>query len=319
MSSNLRLKLPTPIDYFGEMSSNQLFIKRDDLTEVAFGGNKARKLKFFLRDALSQKADCIVTYGSIQSNHCRITSAAATMNGLDVYLVQPESDNNEGFNGNQFLNSFFEPKVISTPLNAVANTIEQTLQGLKLSGKNPYFIQGGGHGDLGTHAYKLAYEEIMKQEQELKLEFDYIFHASGTGTTQAGLVAGKHINKKSTDIIGISIARNIDRGSEVIKDSLLSYFESNNLSVPRNLDVHFIDEYIGNGYADVYPEIMQTIKEVARTSAIFLDPIYTGKAFYGMKQYIDKNQLNDKKILFIHTGGTPILFNYAEDFKREFK
>lgn len=318
MSNNLHIKLPTPIDYFGMVNSNEVFIKRDDLTDIAFGGNKARKIQYFIKDALSQKADCIVTYGSTQSNHCRITSAVASINNLDVYLIQPDSKDNKNYNGNTFLNSFFEPDVILTPLNAVGATIEQTLQNLKSNGKKPYFIQGGGHGNLGTHAYKLAYEEIMKQQQELKVEFDYIFHASGTGTTQAGLLAGKHINEKPVDIIGISIARKIDKGSKVIKDSLLSYLDSNNFSAPRNLDVHFIDEYIGNGYADVYSEIMHTIKEVARTSAIFLDPIYTGKAFYGMKQYINKNQLNDKKILFIHTGGTPILFNYAEDFKREF-
>lgn len=317
-TSKLQLNLPTPITCLGTMNSNKLFIKRDDLTDVAFGGNKARKMQYFLEEALSQNADCIVTYGSVQSNHCRITSAVATMNGLDVYLIQPISDDSQNFNGNVFLNSFFDPIVISTPLNAVADTIEKTIQDLKASGKKPYFIEGGGHGDLGTHAYKVAYEEILKQERELELEFDYIFHASGTGTTQAGLIAGKHIHKKSTNIIGISIARNMERGIDVIHKSLLSYLESSDYSITNESEIHFIDKYIGKGYADINGEVLKTIKEVARNSGIFLDPVYTGKAFYGMKQYIKKNQIINKNILFIHTGGTPILFNYAEDFKREF-
>lgn len=319
MSENLKIKLPTSIDYYGNVSSNRLYIKRDDLTDIAFGGNKTRKLKYFINDALTKKAGCIVTYGALQSNHCRITSAVAAIYGLDVYLIQPGSSEEENFNGNIFLNSFFSPEIISTPLNAVPDTIERTLQRLESSGKRPYFIQGGGHGDLGTHAYKVAYEEIMKQEKELGLEFDYIFHASGTGTTQAGLLAGKHSNKSRTKIIGISIARAADRGISIIKESLLSYMGAKGIIAPKDLEIHFTDKFIGDGYADVYLEILQTIKAVAKKSAIFLDPIYTGKAFYGMEQYIKDNQLNDKNILFIHTGGTPILFNYAEDFKREFK
>lgn len=314
----LNLKLPTAIDFYGEVDSNQLYIKRDDLTDIAFGGNKARKLNFFLKDALLKEADCIVTYGAIQSNHCRITSAVATMNNLDVYLIQPKS-NEDNINGNALINLFYEPKLITTTLDSVSETINHTLQRLDSLGKKPYFIPGGGHGDLGTHAYRMAYEEIMKQEQELELEFDYIFHASGTGTTQAGLVAGNHINKKHTDVVGISIARSFEKGTEVIKDSLLSYLGSQKHSKPEDLNIQFIDEYIGDGYADVYPEVMHTIKEVARKSAIFFDPIYTGKAFYGMKQYMEKNQLKNKKILFIHTGGTPIIFNYAEEFRKEFK
>lgn len=136
MSEKPHIKLPTPIDYFGEFETNKLYIKRDDLTDIAFGGNKARKMQYFIRDALSNQADCIVTYGAVQSNHCRITSAVATMHGLEVYLIQPETESNQCFNGNALLNSVFDAKIISTPLNAVADTIEKTMQQLKTDRKS---------------------------------------------------------------------------------------------------------------------------------------------------------------------------------------
>lgn len=317
MNKTIPIKLPTAIDYYGEIHSNQIYIKRDDLTDIAFGGNKARKLQYFIQEALSKNADSIVTYGAIQSNHCRITSAVATMKGLDVYLIQPESKEHEKFNGNKLLNSFFEPKIITAPVENIFETIDSTLNQLKSIGKNPYFIQGGGHGDLGTHAYKTAYDEIVQQEKELNIQFDSIFHASGTGTTQAGLIAGKVMNDKDTNIYGISVARNAQRGTEVIKASLLSYLKSYNYYEINNSPINFIDDYIGKGYADVYPEIIQTIKEVVRKSSVFLDPVYTGKAFYGMKEHIKRNNIKNEDILFIHTGGTPILFNYAEEIKKE--
>lgn len=308
---------PTPIQFYSSFKTNDIYIKRDDLTDLSLGGNKVRKLEYFLADALEKKADCIVTYGSVQSNHCRLTAAAASRNGLKTVLLLSKS-NDLNFNGNYFLYDLFDAEVVWVDTHKVPETIEETLTQLKNKGYNPYFIQGGGHGNLGTHAYKLAFDEILNQEKENKVDFDYIFHASGTGTTQAGLIAGNIINQSMKKIVGISIARNKDRGTQVILDSLKDYLGELGISANALQDqITFNDSYIGNGYANIYKEVLNTIRTVAKHSGILLDPVYTGKAFHGMLDYIKVAGLKNNKVLFIHTGGSPLLFNYANKFKEE--
>lgn len=310
-------KTPTPIQFYNSFKSNNIYFKRDDLTDLALGGNKVRKLEYFLADAKEKKADCIVTYGSPQSNHCRLTAAAASKQGLKTVLILSKSDKPQ-FNGNYFLFDLFDVDVVWIETDNVPQKIEETLLNLNNKGYNPYFIQGGGHGNLGTHAYKIAFDEIIEQQNKKNIEFDYIFHASGTGTTQAGLIAGKIIRNSEIKIVGISIARNSNRGKEVINSSLKDYFTEFHHSVDSfNNQIIFNDSYIGDGYAHIYPEIIDNIKKVAKKTGILLDPVYTGKAFYGMLDYIDLNKVKDCNILFIHTGGTPLLFNYANMFKEE--
>src|SRR5699024_6941709 len=149
--------LPTPIDYFDIYYSNNVYIKRDDLTDLALGGNKARKLEYFISDAFTNKHDCIVTYGGAQSNHCRITAATASKYGLKIVLILSKSDQID-YNGNYFLYSLFDAEIVWTETNEVPETIDKTLAHLKDRGYKPYFIQGGGHGNLGTHAYRVAYD-----------------------------------------------------------------------------------------------------------------------------------------------------------------
>lgn len=309
---------PTPIQFYNKVGSNNIYIKREDLTDLALGGNKVRKLEYFLADAIEEESNCIVTYGSPQSNHCRITAAAANKHGLKTVLILSESEK-PNFNGNYFLYSLFDVEIVWSDTDKVSQKIEETLSNLRDKGYEPYFIQGGGHGNLGTHAYKLAYDEIIKQQEEKGINFDYIFHASGTGTTQAGLIAGNILNNSFKKIVGISIARNEKRGKEVIFESLKDYFNEFYKSInPSENQILFNDKYIGKGYADIYPNILNTIKKVAKNSGILLDPIYTGKAFYGMLDYININKIQEKNILFIHTGGTPLLFSHANKFKEEY-
>src|SRR5690625_1671949 len=165
---------PTPIEFYDTYLSNRIYIKRDDLTGLALGGNKVRKLEFFLADALANKSNCIVTYGSAQSNHCRLTAAAARKEGFKVVLILAKSDS-LGVNGNYFLYELFDADIVWTKTNQVPETIAQTLIDLENTGYKPYFIQGGGHGDLGTHAYKVTFDEIMTQQVEKDVTFDYIF------------------------------------------------------------------------------------------------------------------------------------------------
>lgn len=307
-------RYPTPIQHFGEYLGNEIFIKRDDLTEPTLGGNKVRKLDLFLKEAQRQKVDYVVTYGAAQSNHCRLTVSMARKLGFRVLLILAKTDQ-VNYNGNFLIYDLYDTEIVWTDTDKVPETIEATLEGLREKGYKPYFIQGGGHGDLGTHAYKLAFDEILLQEKELDIYFDKIFHASGTGTTQAGLIAGNLLNKSEKHIVGISVARNRERGVEVIDDSIRSYLVTDNKSKSFSQDITFLDHYIGKGYADIYPEIIRTIKNVAKESSILLDPVYTGKAFYGMLDTIKHHQIKGKNILFIHTGGIPLLFNYADYFK----
>lgn len=305
--------LPTPINFLDEIENNNIYIKRDDLTDLSLGGNKARKLEFFIADAIKSNSNCIVTYGGHQSNHNRLTAAAASKYGLKTVLILSETDEIKP-NGNYFLYSLFDAEFVWTDTDKVPETIDKTLENLKERGYNPYFIQGGGHGNLGTHAYKLAFNEIMEQQQD-RSTYDYIFLASGTGTTQAGLEVGAMFNTSGTKIVGISVARNKERGTDVIYQSIKDYCDSYDLNMSINKkDIWFDDSYIGNGYADIYPEITATIKDIAKKSSILLDPVYTGKAYYGMLDTIRKQRIRNKNILFLHTGGTPLIFTHADAF-----
>ncbi|MDN3019274.1 pyridoxal-phosphate dependent enzyme [Paenibacillus sp. BSR1-1] len=306
------IKLPTPLDFYGEINANEVFIKRDDMTDLAFGGNKVRKLEYFIADAIKSNCDCLVTYGSPQSNHCRITAAAAIKFNLRPILILSE-ESGINFNGNYFLYSVMDAEIHWTSTLKVPETIKNVLGKLKKQGCHPYFIQGGGHGNLGTHAYKEAFLELSNQ---MRTEPDFIFHATGTGTTQAGLIVGSKQNQTKSKIVGISIARKKNRCQEVIKESIIDYLSFyDSVKIIGDNDILVEDKYIGKGYSHIYPEVLETIKMAAKKSSIFFDPVYTGKAFFGMVDYIKNNNIRGKTIVFIHTGGTPLLFNYSNNFK----
>lgn len=305
----------TPIQKLNSFEKNNIYIKREDLIDLAFGGNKARKIEYFAKDIIDKKCDYIITYGSSQSNHCRVTAAIASKLGIKCLLILAD-DGKSDYNGNYFLYDLFGAECLFTSVNKVSETIGRIIEKLKQEGYKPYFIPGGGHGNLGTEAYIDAYEEIKNQAESLNLEFDYIFFASGTGTTHAGLAIGSKINNDKNKIVGISIARKKQRGKEVILESISEYCENINLDIKlKESEINFVDDYIGKGYADIYKEVLQTIKCISKRENIMLDPVYTGKAFYGMLDFIEKNNIKDKNILFIHTGGTPLLFKYANEFK----
>lgn len=308
------INLPTPIEEIDVDSKNNYYIKRDDLTGFCFGGNKARKMEYFLYDILEKKSDYIVTYGSPGSNHCRIVSAAAKRNNLPCLLIFNGEKQEIGPEGNDLLNSLNDANIMFVGEQEVSVTIDETMEKLKSEGFKPYFIEGGGHGNLGTLAYKEAYDEIKAQSKEMNLEFDYIFLASGTGTTQAGLIAGSSIANGDEKIIGISIARTKERGTLVLKESLESYFSE--YDEDRKVDeerIIFLDHYTFGAYAKTDPSIYKRIKSVMNQNSIALDPTYTGKAFEGMCKYLEEEKIEKKNILFIHTGGTPLFFSKGQE------
>lgn len=300
----------TIIQDLGEYGSNHLWIKREDLIPFSFGGNKARKAQLFFEIIDRENYDCVVTYGSGSSNHCRVITNLCCQRGMGCYIISPQETAEMTYNSRMI--DLFGAEVSVVPVNKVHDTIEQKMAELIQTGHKPFQIQGGGHGNTGTEAYVQCYQEIKDQEQELDTHFDYIFLASGTGTTQAGLVCGQLQNKDTRDIIGISIARKNPYGKNVVKDSIRSYLGNEYAEEQIDHALTFLDDYTDSGYGRTNPEISRTIVEVLRQYGIPLDATYTGKAFWGMQEYIKKHNIKNKNILFIHTGGTPLFFDYLK-------
>ena len=299
-------KMKTPINELGEFNQNRLWIKREDLIPFSFGGNKARKAQLFFEEFDNGNYDSVVTYGSSSSNHCRVIANECCRREIDCYIVSPQETSKTTFNSNMM--DLFGADIVIVPVEQVHDTIEGIIDSLKQQNKNPFFIQGGGHGNIGTKAYVQCYEEIKKQEIEIGVKFDYIFFASGTGTTHAGLVCGQLLSEDKRKIVGISIARKNPRGRDVVLDSIREYIGNQVSDDVIQESTVFIDKYT-NGYGIQDTRVINTIEIVLKKYGIPLDTTYTGKAFMGMTEYIKQQKIKGKNILFIHTGGTPLFFD----------
>lgn len=296
----------TPIVSVGLMEGNQVYMKRDDLIPYSFGGNKARKAFLFFREIDKGGYDCVVTYGSSHSNHCRVISNMAAARNMPCYIIGPSEVSDCTFNS-RFM-EVFGAEITTVPVDKVHDTIEKKLNQLAGEGMKPYFIPGGGHGNIGTEAYVQCYDEIREYELAEGIHFDYIFFASGTGTTHAGLVCGQILHGDTRKIVGISIARKNPRGREIVLDSIREYMMSVDESEVQEKTV-FLDDFTGDGYGKNNTEIVAVIKEMMLKYGIPMDSTYTAKAYLGMEKYIKKEKIESQQILFIHTGGTPLFFD----------
>ena len=296
---------PTPIIKLNDKDINRLYIKREDMIPYSFGGNKARKGLLFFDEIDKGDYDCVVTYGSSHSNHCRVIANMAAQRNMPCFIIGPEEVSDITYNS--VMMDMLGAHITTVPVETVSKTIDDKIKELKEWGKKPYFIAGGGHGNIGTQAYVDCYNEIKEYERSNDIFFDYIFFASGTGTTHAGLVCGQILNEDERKIIGISIARKNPRGRDVVIESIKEYLGRNDTKIDEK--TVFIDDYTGDGYGKDNEEINQVIEDIFTDYGIPLDSTYTAKAFLGMKKYIDKHDIKDKNILFIHTGGTPLFFD----------
>lgn len=305
-----RVPMNTPI-HLVYKNANNIYFKREDFIPYCFGGNKARKALYFFNEIDRLKCDSVVTYGSSSSNHCRVIANMAASRNIPCHIIGPEEASDKTFNSTMM--DLFNAKIQVVSINKVHDTIEKTISVLKATGQRPYFIEGGGHGNLGTQAYVDCYAEILEYERQSCIHFDYIFFASGTGTTHAGLVCGQLLNMDSRKIIGISIARKNPRGRQVVIDSVKSFLKDKNVKISDS-DISdatiFLDEYTGDGYASSNPHINETIRTLLVETGIPLDSTYTGKAYTAMLHIIKSQEIEGKNILFIHTGGTPLFFDY---------
>ena len=329
-----RVKLihsPTPLEHLGNLSKflggPEIFIKRDDCTGLAFGGNKSRKLEFLIGDAIQNKADIVITAGAAQSNHCRQTAAAASKFGIECIIVAKPSWSKE-YNGNVFLDELLGANLVlieddNEALDqggklSIETFIEAMMENLISEGRKPYYIPIGGGNATGSLGYISMTMELVSQANAIGIEIGSMIAASGGGGTQTGMILGADLTKSAIKTVGIGIS---SKAPVIIpKLKKLCNHTSNQfglgLSYEEN-DIIFFDDYIGDGYGIPSEEMIDAVKLMARKEGIILDPVYSGKALSGMLDLINKKYFSTSKpIVFVHTGGTPALFVYSDIFKK---
>ena len=312
---------PTPLIELTRLSKTlggpNIYMKRDDNTGLALGGNKTRKLKYIIGDALAKGADTVITAGAIQSNHCRQTAGAAASLGLECHLVlggeEPEQPQ-----GNLLLDKVYGCHIHWTGENRKGEDIPALVAQLKAEGKKPYVIPYGGSNELGAVAFIEAYKELNAQREALKVDFSYIIFASSSGATHAGLMLGNKILQTHSQIVGI----NIDKG-EMDKvpfdEHIVSLANSTAQLIAADYqftadDLILNSDYVGDGYGVIGELEKEAIALTAQNEGILLDPVYTGRAMGGLLDMIRTRQLKPTdSVLFWHTGGAPALFAYADD------
>ena len=311
---------PTPIQYLETLTQKyngpDIFIKRDDLTSLGLGGNKTRKLEFLVGEALAQKKDTLITTGGLQSNHCRLTAAAARKAGLDCHLVlngnQPEIAN-----GNLLLDRIFGATIHYCDRKDRDNRLLQVADELSAAGKKPYVIPLGGSNDVGSVGYVNAMLELARQLDDISVTPDAIVFASSSGGTQAGLALGAKITGFSGDVLAISIDQT-KTGPDPFPPLLTQI--TNSTAERIGTDIRMTDsgfslncDYLGAGYAMPGELEFSAIRDLSLLEGILLGPVYTARAMGGLLDMIQKGEFTkEQTVLFWHTGGTPELFAWAE-------
>lgn len=313
--------LPTPLEPMDRLSEAlggpRIFIKRDDCTGLATGGNKTRKLEFLMADALGQGADTVITQGAVQSNHVRQTLAAAARLNLDckVLLENRVPDAAETYNssGNVLLDGIFGADIryydagtdMDAAMEAVAVSVTE-------AGGNPYVIPGGGSNRVGALGYVDCAHELTGQISDLGLSASRIFVASGSAGTQAGLVAGLAALNSPIDTIGICVGR--DAATQKAKVHELASDTAKYIDVGDGVPESRIivnDRYVGEGYGIPTDGMLEAVRMCAQLEGILLDPVYAGKAMAGLIDMIRSGDLSDEEpVVFLHTGGSAALFAY---------
>jgi D-cysteine desulfhydrase family pyridoxal phosphate-dependent enzyme len=320
--------LPTPLELMSRLSDilkgPELWIKRDDQTGLATGGNKTRKLEILIADALAKGADVVLTVGAVQSNHCRQTAAAAARAGLDCVLVLGgEAPPRDQWIGNLLLDDLLGARIWWAGDADRLVALEAATKAEKTAGRTPYAIPYGGSNPVGASAYALAFQELWKQTEEMpkgeRLHFDRILFASSSGGTQAGLIVGAKACGYQGQVLGISVDKTGGHLRELVTALLAP------TAARLGLDLHFgpedvivDDGYLGAGYGVLTHAERAAVRLVAETEGILLDPVYTGKAMAGLLDLVRQGEIGaGERVLFWHTGGTPALFAYASDLMQE--
>jgi D-cysteine desulfhydrase family pyridoxal phosphate-dependent enzyme len=327
--------LPTRLEELPALSRQlgfRLWVKRDDQTGLAFGGNKARKLEFIMADVLRHEADSIVTWAGVQSNWCRQTAAAAARLGkrsVLVLLSKPGGSTHR--DGNLLLDHLLGSEVrIVEPTESrsflrlanVEEFIRPVLEEEQAAGRKPYvapvggsLVEGSMERPLGAIGYLNAFVELTEQARAMGVIVDAVVLASGSSGTQAGLLAGAHLLSSTTKIVGISVTESEDilKGYVTdVADRVLVEIGADSRVSAEGLVV--FDDYLKEGYGVLNQEVTNAIRLLARSEGLLLDPVYTGKAMAGLLDLAGQGYFKDcENVVFLHTGGTPALFPYRDE------
>ncbi|MCS7179061.1 MAG: D-cysteine desulfhydrase family protein [Anaerolineae bacterium] len=307
--------LPTPLEPLPRLTAllrgPQLWVKRDDQTGLATGGNKARKLEFLVAEALAQRADTLVTCGAAQSNHARQTAAAAARFGLACTLVLRGHPPAQA-QGNLLLDGLLGAEILWAEDAPLAERMEEVAASLRARGRRPYVVPYGGSNPVGVCGYVAAMEELLAQAAREGLSFDYIVLASSSGGTQAGLAVAARALGYPGRILGVSV----DLPADALRQRMaeLANATADYLSLPLAFTLEdFVveDGYLGGGYGVIGDREREAIRLLARTEGLLLDPVYTGRAFGGLMDLIRRGVFSpQERVLFWHTGGVAGLFAY---------
>ncbi len=313
----------TPLEPLPRLSAHlggpNLWIKRDDLLGLAAGGNKTRKLEFLVADAIEKGADTLVTTGAVQSNHCRLTLAAAVREGLACRLVLEERVANSysvGASGNNFLFGLLGVEAVTvvpagTDLMAEMNKVAAELAA---QGRSAYVIPGGGSNTLGALGYVSCAQELMQQAFEMGLDIDHLVTASGSGGTHAGVVAGLTGTSAGVPVTGISVrAPKAPQEEKILGLARATAELAGSQRLPTAEDVVVLDDYVGAGYSLPTDGMIEAVKLFARLDGVLLDPVYTGKAAAGLIDMVRRGTFGrHDDVVFLHTGGSPALYAYQD-------
>ena len=304
--------LPTPLEKLERLSRHlggpDIYIKRDDQTGLATGGNKTRKLEFLVADALAQGCDHLVTTGAPQSNHCRQTAAAAAHFGLGCSLVLRGKAPTQ-LQGNLLLDKLLGAHLYWTGDNPRHEVMAEVANEQRVMGHRPYLIPLGGSNVMGATSYVMAMQELMAQLAATSVNIDFIVFASSSGGTQAGIVLGAEVYGFRGHVLGISVdhpAEDLQMQVSALATATATHLGISNVSIANRVEVN--DDYLGDGYAMVGETEREAIQMVAQLEGILLDPVYTGRAMGGLIDLIRWGAFTrGQSVLFWHTGGAAAL------------
>jgi L-cysteate sulfo-lyase len=325
---------PTPLEAMTRLSAHlggpRLFVKRDDCTGLAIGGNKTRKLEFLLGEALAKGANTVVTVGGVQSNHCRQTAAAAARLGLKCELVLPHLSRfrsptyDDG--GNVFLDRLLGATLhVTKDLEAATARTREVLDEVRNRGDTPYFIPAGGSTALGALGYVDAAFELAEQARQQDLRIDHVVVTTGSCTTHAGLIVGFEGVQRSSRfdchprVLGISVYQRGEGALATVRQKARDTAQLVGLDDEAvddmNLDERVVvtDDYLGGGYGEPTDAMVEAVGLAARLEGLLVDPVYTGKTLSGLVDLVRRSYFHPSdNVVFWHTGGTPALFAYRE-------
>ncbi|MBI2825161.1 MAG: D-cysteine desulfhydrase family protein [Planctomycetia bacterium] len=319
---------PTPLVPLERLSAHlggpRIFMKRDDQTGLALGGNKVRKLEFLLAEAIAQGCDTVVTTGGVQSNHARQTAAATAKLGLACELLLPRivdrTIREYEASGNVLLDHLLGANVHLLPAESYKpDVFEGFVARLRAEGRKPYFIPTGGSTPVGALGYVVAIDELLTQAREQGVDITAIVVTTGSCGTHGGIVGGMTLAGHPARVLGISISGKADDRTALVRQRAAGALEllgERTTGVDERAIVY--DGYVGRGYGQPTPAMVEAVRLTARLEGVLLDPVYTGKAMSGLIDLVRRGELTSRDtVVFWHTGGTPALFAYTDVFEQK--